>query len=468
MLPAQRVPPERTLSNNPMSSLRTPVLRALLAAALIAPMSALASAPADLDLEEFATGLSRPLAIRHAGDGSGRLYVVERGDSSLGLAGRIRVLDANGALLGTVLDFGTHPPPQGFSVGSGGDERGLLGLAFHPEYPADTRLFVYYTDGNSDTVVASYTTTGSPPVATPASATVVLRVDQDFTNHNGGDIHFGLDGYLYIALGDGGNGNDPCIRAQTLDPGQLEFANSCAADGSFAGNNPESLALLGKMLRIDVDASTSAGASGTCGGNADGSANYAIPPTNPFAGGGTANGCDEVWHFGLRNPYRFSVDRATGDLFIGDVGQQDWEEVDYAAATVGGLNFGWRPCEGRFVTGSTVQSCNLAGSTLPILDYGRSGGACAVTGGYRYRGPIIPLQGDYVYADYCNGRVYIAEDTGTGWTSALWQDTPYNVSSFGEDEVGNLYLTNFFGGQVYRFTSAEVSSDLIFADGFED
>jgi glucose/arabinose dehydrogenase len=425
----------------------------LLWLALLASPPALA-VPPDLTLVTFASGggLTNPLAVRHAGDGSGRVYVVQRN-------GIIRAYDASGTALGVVLSFAANPPPQGFSTGTGGDERGLLGLAFHPQYPNDPRMFVYYTDGNSDTVVASYTVGGSPPVANPASAAIVLRVDQDFTNHNGGDIHFGADEYLYIGLGDGGSGNDPCNRAQTLNPADLIVTGSCAPDANFLGDNPDSLALLGKMLRIDVDAITPAGANGLCGGNANGSANYAIPVGNPFASGSTANGCDEVWHYGLRNPYRFSFDRDTGDMFIGDVGQVNWEEISFAAVDVGGLNYGWKICEGFHQSGSNVVLCPLAGSTLPILAYARSGGNCAVTGGFRYRGPIAALRGEYVYADYCSGRIQIASESRNGWTTALWRTEPYSIAGFGEDEAGDLYLTDFFGGRVLRFHLPAMAAD---------
>ena len=443
--------------------MRTPA--GILMLSLLAPAVATAVAPDDLALVEFASGFSSPVAIRHAGDGSGRLYVVER-------SGRVVAISAAGATLGTVLDFTANPPPQGFTFGTGGDERGLLGLAFHPDFPTDPRMFVYYIDGSNDTVVASYAVSGDPLVANPASASIVLRVDQDFPNHNGGDIHFGADDYLYIGLGDGGGANDDCNRAQTLDPANLMTGGGCAPDAGYPGQPVRSLALLGKMLRIDVDGSTAApvvaGQTGICGGNADGSANYAIPAGNPFADGSTANGCDEVWHYGLRNPYRFSFDRATGDMFIGDVGQGTWEEVSYATVLTGGVDFGWKPCEGAFQRGETTLACN-DGSTLPILQYpNQNTDNQAVTGGFRYRGPIVPLQGDYVYADYGSGRIWIATQSGASWNAALWQDTGLNPSSFGEDEAGNLYLTNIFGGQVYRFTSAQVSNDLIFADGFED
>ncbi|HET6604638.1 MAG TPA: PQQ-dependent sugar dehydrogenase [Xanthomonadaceae bacterium] len=422
----------------------------------LVPFAATAAIPPDLDLDEFAIGFSNPLAVRT--DGTTRLYVVERG-------GRIVVLDADGIFLGEVLDFTDDPPPLGFTVpSSSGDERGLLGLAFHPDFPSDDRMFVYYIDGNSDTVVASYAVTGAPPVAAPDSAQVIVRVDQDFNNHNGGDIHFGPDGYLYIALGDGGSAGDPCNRAQTLNPAALSGNGSCAHDGG--GTDPDSRALLGKILRIDVDGTTGAGANGLCGGNPDGSANYAIPAAgNPFADGGTANGCDEVWHYGLRNPYRFSFDMLTGAMYIGDVGQGDWEEVDRADPGAAGLNYGWNLCEGDHPYPPAAGACGVAGTTVPILEYENgSTDNCAVTGGYVYRGPIAGLRGDYVYADYCSGRIFVGAGSGSNWNAVEWRNASYLISGFGEGADGELYLTDFFGGRVLKF----VAPDHIFGDGFED
>jgi len=426
---------------------------------VLGTVPALAAIPDTLVLAPFADGFARTVALRHAGDGSGRVFLVQQD-------GQVIALSAGGSVLGTVLDVSSGAP-HGFTGSGSHNERGLLGLAFHPDYPHDPRLFVYYTDGNGDTVVASW---DLPAAAASASnPEVLLRVDQDFANHNGGDLHFGPDGYLYISLGDGGSGGDPCNRAQTLDPGQLQdTGGGCAVDapfltapGSFPGN-PDSRALLGKILRIDVDGSSPAG-SDTCGGNANGSAPYAIPPGNPFAGGGTADGCGEVWHYGLRNPYRFSFDRLTGDLLIGDVGQDTWEEINFAAAGQGGINFGWRVCEGNHPPGQTGGSCGVAGLALPSIEYRTGvGGTCAVTGGFVYRGPITALRGDYVFADYCNGVVQVASGSGGALVPVVWQDTPYNVSGFGEDEAGNVYLLGL-GGQVLRFET----DDTLFRDGFE-
>ena len=420
-----------------------------------------ADIPADLDLVPFASGLDNPLAVRHAGDGSGRVFVVQQD-------GEVLAFSAAGVLLGTVLDVGSGAP-RGFTGSASHSERGLMGLAFHPDYPLDPRLFVYYTDGNGDTVVASWNLPEGSGTATAPE--VLLRVDQDFANHNGGDLHFGPDGYLYISLGDGGSGGDPCGRAQTLDPADLAGNNDCAVDSAFLTatasfpGNPDSRALLGKILRVDVDGSSST-SSDACGADADGSAPYGIPPGNPFAGGGTANGCGEVWHYGLRNPYRFSFDRGGGALYIGDVGQGTWEEVDLSASGQGGLNFGWDACEGDHPIGNTAGACTLPGATAPILEYRTHvDGTCAVTGGFVYRGPVSPLVGDYVYGDYCSGEVWIASNSGAGWSNASWRDTGHFISGFGEDEDGDLYLTDLLGGTVLRFDSAEIHG--IFADGFE-
>jgi hypothetical protein len=319
----------------------------------------------------------------------------------------------------------------------------------------------------------------------------VLRVDQDFSNHNGGNIVFGPDdGYLYFGLGDGGSGGDPCDRGQTLNPANLVNTGSCASDTSFTDPNGDSTpdrpvttrALLGKMLRIDVDGTTAAGANGLCGARLDGAANYAIPSSNPFAGT-PDNSCDEVWAYGLRNPWRWSFDRQTHDLIIGDVGQDAWEEVDFEpASSLGGVNYGWKICEGRHVQGSCTTMCTLGTSAGPIIEYTNSGNGCtsttiagcSVTGGYRYRGPDTALTGAYFFGDACNSRFQISNDTGGGtWTQptdATRVPQPPaaalagTVVSFGEDEAGALYV---IGGNVLYRIGIAGPTNLIFQDGFE-
>jgi hypothetical protein len=248
-----------------------------------------------------------------------------------------------------------------------------------------------------------------PDLADPGSEAVLLEFDQDFSNHNGGDLHFGPDGYLYIATGAGGGAGDPNDRAQ--DQGTQ----------------------LGKLLRIDVD----------------GGAPYAVPSDNPFVG--TAGARPEIWAYGLRNPWRFSFDRLTGDVLIGDVGQGAVEEVDFQPATSGGgENYGWSCLEGDRLAG--FNPCDGAPLTPPILVYDHGLG-CSVTGGYRYRGRIAALRGFYVFGDFCSGRIWLAADSDGAWSALLWADTDLSISSFGEDVRGELYLTDLARGELHRFTA---------------
>ena len=339
----------------------------------------------------------RPLAVANAHDGSGRLFVADQG-------GAVYIV-RNGAV--------TPTPFLNISGQvSGGGEQGLLGLAFHPSFPADNRVFVNYTDkvAVGNTVVSSFRVDpASPDVVIPGSEVQVLYVVQPFDNHNGGAIQFGPDGYLYVALGDGGSGGDPGNRAQNLD------------------------SLLGKILRLDVSP-----ASG-----------YAIPGSNPFVG---AAGADEIWHYGLRNPFRFSFDRATGDLWLGDVGQNAWEEVDVSRAGVGGLNFGWKVMEGAHCF-SPSSGCNTSGKVLPIVEYPHVSGHCAVIGGNVYRGSAYPvLKGGYVFSDECSGFTWAVNAAANG-TQALVQvgSGASGIAGYGEDEAGELYAADL-GGQLYRVT----------------
>ncbi|HUR81277.1 MAG TPA: PQQ-dependent sugar dehydrogenase [Thermoanaerobaculia bacterium] len=345
--------------------------------------------------EPVATDLDNPVSITHAGDS--RLFITEQD-------GLVRIYD------------GTRMLPEAFldlrSLVSTGGERGLLSVAFHPDYAHNGFFFVNYTDVNGDTVVARYSvSTSNPNRAEPASVKRLLFVDQPYPNHNGGQLQFGPDGYLYIGMGDGGSAGDPENRAQ--DRSQL----------------------LGKMLRIDV--------------NAGGS--YAIPPSNPYASNSGNRG--EIWAYGLRNPWRFSFDRASGDLWIADVGQGSWEEIDLQRATsIGGENYGWDVLEGTHCFGAT--SCTRLGTIEPVIEYNHSGGACSVTGGYVYRGTRSPrLEGMYLYGDYCNGRIWGARNNGTGWSSTQLADTTYLISTFGEDVNGEIYVADHKGA-IYRIVDS--------------
>ena len=373
------------------------VLRSAAAAAALLAMNCDA-APAGpggstVHLEPVASGLAFPVDLT-APPGDSRLFVAEKG-------GRIRIIK-DGVLLGTpFLDI--------HGLVSGGGEQGLLGLAFHPQYATTGRFVVDYTDASGDTRIAVYHVSADPDVADPASGAVMLTVSQPYSNHNGGQVRFGPDGYLYIALGDGGSGGDPQNRGQDRTD------------------------LLGSMLRIDVD---------------NGSP-YNIPASNPYSGSTTFR--RELWNYGLRNPWRFSFDRLTGDLYIADVGQDAREEIDVApAGSPGGQNYGWHVMEGTSCY--NARSCSQGGLTLPVIDYTHADG-CSVTGGYVYRGQAIPaLQGTYFYSDYCNGWIRSFRYSGgrvTGARSWPELDPHGNVTSFGEDASGELYVL-VGAGTAYR------------------
>jgi glucose/arabinose dehydrogenase len=345
---------------------------------------------AAFQLRELPGAFEQPVFLGHAGDGSGRLFVAEQ-------RGTIQVLDAGRWT--TYLDISAN-------VLDGG-ERGLLGLAFHPDYESNGRLFVHYTDKDGDMAVSEFSRRNAT-VADAASERRLMHVEDPFANHNGGMLAFGPDGYLYIALGDGGGANDPANRAQDLD---VPF---------------------GKILRIDVDAPPPAP--------------YGIPADNPFAG--RAHGA-EAWSYGLRNPWRFSFDRATGDLWIGDVGQADYEEIDvHRAGSESGVNYGWARYEGRHLKDADRDA---PGAVMPVAEYDQDGGHCAVTGGYVYRGPSIPaLAGTYLFGDYCSGTLWTLKADGSdGYALTRVLDSPYNISSFGEDEAGELYVVDH-GGRVLK------------------
>jgi glucose/arabinose dehydrogenase len=352
---------------------------------------------AAVSLEPIVGGLEAPIGVANAGDGSGRLFILEQ-------RGLVRIVDAAGQLLADpFVDLSDRI--------SAGGERGLLGIAFHPAFADNGRLFVNYTNRSGDTVVAELAASADRGVADPASERQLLFVAQPAPNHNGGALVFGPDGYLYVALGDGGGGGDTFGHGQ--DPSTL----------------------LATILRIDVDE----------GGP------YAIPPDNPFVAGG---GAPEVWAYGLRNPWRISFDRATGDLYIADVGQRALEEIDrIAAGAPGGANFGWPIMEGSACFASV--SCDPTGLVLPIAEYGHDEG-CSVTGGHVYRGTLQPaLGGMYIFADYCSGIIFGLEAANPAAGLRRLADTDLRIASFGEDEAGELYLVDHeLGGGLYRVVAA--------------
>jgi glucose/arabinose dehydrogenase len=387
---------------------RQVLLRSLPAAALLLFLMACRPAPVSAQgnedlpqvaLTAVATGLQSPTAIVSAGDGSGRLFVLEQ-------PGRIRVIAGGQLLSEPFLDLTGRV--------STGPEQGLLGLAFHPDYTENGQFFVDYTGPDGHTVVARYRVSAADPnLADPASAREVLRVEQPFTNHNGGQLEFGPDGYLYVSLGDGGSGGDPQNNGQNLGT------------------------LLGAILRLDID----------------GGEPYAVPPDNPFVDREGAR--PEIWAYGLRNPWRFSFDRDTGDLWIADVGQNVWEEINLQSGnSQGGENYGWRVMEGAHCF-QPSEGCDREGLTLPVLEYDHDQG-CSVTGGHRYRGGELPgLTGVYTFAD-CSGVVWGArEGEDGGWSSTELLSSGLRVSAFGEDEAGELYLADHGGGAVYRLAPGE-------------
>ncbi|HEY1013206.1 MAG TPA: PQQ-dependent sugar dehydrogenase [Herpetosiphonaceae bacterium] len=360
------------------------------------PLAANPAPPAAfaIALEPLAEGLDKPLYVTHAGDGSGRLFVAEQ-------EGLIKLLPGGEPFL-DIRD----------RVGSSGNEQGLLGLAFHPKFADNGWFYVNYTDRDGDTVLARFGLAADGQRGDPASEQVILTQEQPAANHNGGMLAFGPDGLLYAGLGDGGGANDTYENAQNLR------------------------SLLGKILRLDVD----------------GGQPYAAPADNPFVGDAAAR--PEIWAYGLRNPWRFSFDRASGDLYIGDVGQNRYEWLHWQpAASKGGQNYGWPIVEGSHCLRG--DSCATAGLTPPILEYEHSQG-CVITGGYVYRGAAYPfMQGTYVFADYCSGRVWGLNRAADGaWAKRDLLESGANISSFGEDEAGELYVVDL-GGTVYRLTAQQ-------------
>ena len=365
-----------------------------------------AAAAFTMSLTLFKSGFTKPVFMTYPKDGSGRMFVVQQG-------GKIKVINSAGTVLTTpVLDISAKV--------SKGSEQGLLGLAFHPNFARNGKFYVNYTNLAGDTAITEYRL--SPPSSNRVTLAGrrVLTIDQPYANHNGGNLAFGADGYLYIGMGDGGSGGDPGNRAQSLN------------------------SLLGKILRINVNGKTS-------------TRGYLIPSSNPYVG---KTGRDEIWSRGLRNPWRFSIDSATGSLWIGDVGESRNEEIDRtgrAGNLVGGKakNYGWRVMEGRHCY-RPATGCSTTGKTLPLIEYphdvaNTSDDNCAVTGGYVYRGSAFPLLvGQYVFGDYCSGRIWTVGSAATSpATETLRLNTSHNISSFGLGPHKELYMLTI-GGDIYR------------------
>jgi glucose/arabinose dehydrogenase len=358
--------------------------------------------PARYTFAAVAQGFHAPLLVTNAGDGTGRLFVVEQG-------GAIHVVQNGAVLPQAFIDLSTL-------VTHGGSEQGLLGLAFDPHYAQSGQFYVDYTDVNGNSHVVRYhVSSADPNQADPASAQDLLQVQQPpYPNHKGGNIVFGPDGYLYVSLGDGGSQGDP------------------------NGNGQNRNTLLGKLLRLDVS------------GGGD---KYSIPPSNPFVG---QNGVKpEIWAYGLRNPWRATFDRATSDLWIADVGQDTYEEIDFQpAGDKGGENYGWRFMEGFH----PYQGQPPAGLTLvpPVAEYTHQEGGCAVAGGYVYRGPSLPeLDGIYFLGDYCSGLTWTLARAAGQTQRALFIKTGFQISSFGQDEAGELYVCDYGAGVIYRLSRSQ-------------
>ena len=359
-------------------------------------------------LTPVVSGLDSPVQVTHAPDGSGRLFIVEQG-------GKV-VIVKNGVLLSTpFINISER-------LATGG-ERGLLGIAFHPSFKTNGKFYLYFTrKGDGDIAINEYRVSSNPDVATHAAIRRIITIDHPYANHNGGHIAFGPDGYLYIGTGDGGSAGDPGNRAQNLN------------------------VLLGKMLRINVNGHL-------------GARQYLIPKSNPYVG---RSGANEIWSRGLRNPWGCSFDRATGDLWIGDVGQDRYEEIDRAIVTSKstsrgrGVDFGWRIMEGLHCY-RPASGCNRTGLKMPVAEYSHSEG-CSVIGGYVYRGTAVPaLAGRYVFGDLCSGTIWtISRSTPASppASKSTLLSTSMQISGFGEDASGELYVLDLAGGTLYRFDAA--------------
>ncbi|MCA0133055.1 PQQ-dependent sugar dehydrogenase [Winogradskyella alexanderae] len=362
----------------------------------------------ELDIQLFAQNLDRPVTIKHAGDD--KLYVVEQD-------GYIKIVNADGTIeTAPFLNIDSQ-------VINTGNERGLLGLAFHPNYTSNGFFYVNYINNSGNTVIARFNrSTTNPLLADPNSELIILTYSQPFSNHNGGDMAFGPDGYLYISSGDGGSGGDPLNNSQNLTN------------------------LLGKILRIDVD-------------NTEDGNNYAIPSDNPFKDSPTNS--EEIWGYGLRNPWKFSFDSLNGDIWIADVGQQEYEEINKASISDAGLNYGWRCYEGN-ATYNTSGCPNPNTLTYPVAEYNHSSNGlfkCSITGGYRYQGSTYAnFNGLYFFADYCSGEIGYLTENGPNWDMTL-TDFSGNWVAFGEDVNGELYISDITTGNIYKLVDNLLSTE---------
>jgi glucose/arabinose dehydrogenase len=348
--------------------------------------------PAGAAWEPVALGFDHPLGLIQAGDE--RLFLLEQ-------PGTVRVIEGGDVLPTPFLDIRDR-------VESGGLEQGLLGMAFHPDHAASGAFYIYYTGQGGEVRIARYQVSEDPNRADPGSERILLRITEPYANHNGGEIAFGPDGYLYAGVGDGGSGGDP------------------------RGNGQNPHTLLGSILRLDVDSGDP----------------YTIPPGNPFVDGG---GAPEVWAYGLRNPWRFTFDSATGDLYIADVGQDRWEEVDFLpAGAPGGANFGWNIREGLH----PYEGDGGQGLVNPVAEYSHDYG-CSITGGVVVRDPALPdWDGVYLYGDYCSGIIWgLVRDAAGEWITASMFESGFHITSFGEDRGGGVYVIDRSGG-LYRLTAA--------------
>jgi glucose/arabinose dehydrogenase len=348
-----------------------------------------------IGLQSFASGFTRPLEITNAGDN--RLFVVEQG-------GIIKILNSDGTI-------NPNPFLNISSLISNSGEKGLLGLAFHPNYATNGFFYINYINLAGNTIIAKYTVdSGNPNLANASSGSILLTITQPYANHKGGTLKFGPDGYLYIGMGDGGSGGDPENRAQNINE------------------------LLGKMLRIDVSG-----------------APYSIPSTNPYVG---IAGADEIWAIGLRNPWKFSFDKTLGNLWIADVGQDNIEEINVAAASQSGLNYGWRCYEGD-ASYNTSGCASQASMKFPLKTINHSTGACSITGGYVYNGTIYPnFKGLYFFTDYCDPKIGMTTSSGTVTYSEVFSGN--NFSTFGEDVNGELYVAAINNGTVFKITDTSL------------